>query len=107
MAKVVISGITPKDKEDIFLDLLVVSRERLLTRFENFLFTLLYADKIKCETELTKGGNLLEIINADYSKSLSVSQKFMYDILLQGSGKETIRFDKQGKPKQNHNTNMY
>ena len=96
MAKVVISGIDKKDKEDIFLDLLRVSRLRPITKFENFLFTLLYADKIKCETELTKGGNLLEIINADYTKSLSVSQKFMYDILIG----ESIRFDKNGNPKQ-------
>ena len=107
MAKVVISGISVKDKEDIFLDLLTVSRKRYLTRFENFLFTLLYADKIKCEVELTKSGNLLEIINADYTKSLSVSQKFMYDILLQGSGKDTIRFDKDGNSKHNYNTLMY
>ena len=103
MAKVVISGIDKKDKEDIFLDLLKVSRLRPITKFENFLFTLLYADKIKCEIELTKGGNLLEIINADYTKSLSVSQKFMYDILIG----ESIRFDKNGNPKHLDNSNMY
>lgn len=103
MAKVVISGIDKKDKEDIFLDLLRVSRLRPITKFENFLFTLLYADKIKCEIELTKGGNLLEIINADYTKSLSVSQKFMYDILIG----ESIRFDKNGNPKHLDNSNMY
>lgn len=103
MAKVVISGIDKKDKEDIFLDLLKVSRLRPITKFENFLFTLLYADKIKCEIELTKGGNLLEIINADYTKSLSVSQKFMYDILIG----ESIRFDKNGNPKHIDNSNMY
>lgn len=103
MAKVVISGIDKKDKEDIFLDLLRVSRLRPITKFENFLFTLLYADKIKCEIELTKGGNLLEIINADYTKSLSVSQKFMYDILIG----ESIRFDKNGNPKHIDNSNMY
>lgn len=103
MAKIEISGLSKSDKHRIFLDLLFVSRKRYLTRFENFLFTLLYADRKKCDTELTISGNLLEVINADYSKSLSVGQRFFIDDLLG----ETIRFDKDGKAKENHNTVMY
>lgn len=103
MAKIVISGITKTDKQKIFTDLLFVSRQRLLTRFENFLFTLLYADRKKCETELTISGNLLEVIEADYSKSLAVDQRFFIDDLLG----ETIRFDKFGNKKNNDNSNMY
>lgn len=103
MAKIIISGLTKTDKQKIFTDLLMTSRKRYLTKFENFLFTLLYADRRKCETELTISGNLLEIIHADYSKSLAINQRFFIDDLLG----ETIRFDKDGKPKENHNTMMY
>ena len=103
MAKIVISGLTKTDKQKIFTDLLLVSRKRYLTKFENFLFTLLYADRRKCETELTISGNLLEVIDADYSKSLAIGQRFFIDDLLG----ETIRFDKDGNAKENHNTVMY
>lgn len=101
--RISITGIGSTEKNKIFLDLLETSRKRPITRFENFLFTLLYADKIKCETEIVNSGNLLEIINADYTKSLAVSQRFLIDDLLG----ESIRFDKNGNKKEITNSNMY
>lgn len=101
--KVALTGIDKKDKERIFLELLEVSRKRPISKFENFLFTLLYADKRKCDIELVYTKNLLEIIDADYTKSLSITQKFLYDFLIGDS----IRFDKDGKPKDIVYTNKY
>ena len=103
MSRVVISGISQKDKDKIFTELLIRSRERLLTKFENFLFTLLYAERRKCEIEVVNTDNLLEVIDSNYSKSLRVEQRFLYDDVIGDS----IRFDKFGNKKEILNRNMY
>lgn len=103
MSRVVISGISQKDKDKIFTELLIRSRKRGLTKFENFLFTLLYAERRKCEIEVVNNGDLLEVIDADYSKSLSVAQRFLYDDVIG----ESIRFDKFGNKKEILNRHLY
>jgi len=67
-----------KDKEYIFDKLLTESRKRKLNEFEHYLFSMLYADKVKATGLVILNNELIS-----ENKNISVNQPFLIDSLKQ------------------------
>lgn len=85
--KLEIKSLSVEVKSKMYGELLALSRKRLLNKYENFLFSLLRADRVKAEGVVYINDELISCTH-----NISVSQRFLYDNLF-----KSFRFDDTGK----------